>query len=419
MKPMTPSATKFQTTPPVVKEPVKVLLLENIHQSAHELFRSRSFEIETRSSALKEDELIAALAGVDILGIRSKTHVTARVLEKADKLLSIGCFCIGTNQVDLDAANRRGVPVFNAPFSNTRSVAEMIIGESIMLARQLGDRSREVHAGTWKKVSKACYEIRGKTIGLIGYGHIGQQLGVLAEAMGMRVVYYDIAQKLPMGNNRALPTLQALLAESDFVSLHVPATSETRDMIGAAELAQMRKGAYLLNASRGSVVVIPALAEALKSGHLAGAAIDVYPEEPESNSDGFLTELQKLPNVILTPHIGGSTEEAQEAIGREVSRALTQLGTTGATTGAVNFPNVELPPLKGTHRVLNVHRNVPGVLRDVNRIVSDVNANIDSQVLSTDANIGYLIMDLSQDVSAEVSRRIGALETSIRTRVLY
>ncbi|WP_437283028.1 phosphoglycerate dehydrogenase [Sorangium sp. So ce375] len=419
MKPMTPSATKFQTTPPVAKEPVKVLLLENIHASAHELFRSRSFEIETRSGALKEDELIAALAGVDMLGIRSKTHVTARVLEKADKLIAIGCFCIGTNQVDLDAANRRGVPVFNAPFSNTRSVAEMIIGECIMLARQLGDRSREVHAGTWKKISKACYEIRGKTIGLVGYGHIGQQLGVLAEAMGMRVVYYDIAQKLPMGNNRSLPTLQALLAESDYVSLHVPATPETREMIGAAELAHMRKGSYLLNASRGTVVVIPALAEALKSGHLAGAAIDVYPEEPESNSDGFLTELQRLPNVILTPHIGGSTEEAQEAIGREVSRALTQLGTTGATTSAVNFPNVELPPLKGTHRILNVHRNVPGVLRDVNRIVSDVNANIDSQVLSTDANIGYLIMDLSQDVSAEVSRRIGALETSIRTRVLY
>lgn len=418
MKPMT-SSTKFQTTPPAVREPVKVLLLENIHQSAHELFRTRSFEIETRSSALKEDELVAALAGVDVIGIRSKTHLTARVLEKADKLIAIGCFCIGTNQVDLDAANRRGVPVFNAPFSNTRSVAEMIIAECVMLARQLGDRSREVHAGTWKKVSKACYEVRGKTIGLIGYGHIGQQLGVLAEAMGMRVVYYDIAQKLPMGNNRPLPTLEALLAESDYVSLHVPATPETHNMIGAAELAHMRKGSYLLNASRGTVVVIPALAEALRSGHLAGAAIDVYPEEPESNSDGFHTELQKLPNVILTPHIGGSTEEAQEAIGREVSRALTQLVTTGATTGAVNFPNVELPPLKGTHRILNVHRNVPGVLRDVNRIVSDVNANIDSQVLSTDANIGYLIMDLSQDVSAEVSRRIGALETSIRTRVLY
>ncbi|XXZ16860.1 phosphoglycerate dehydrogenase [Sorangium sp. So ce315] len=413
------SSTKFQTNPPPVREPVKVLLLENIHQSAHELFRSRSFEIETRSSALKEDELVAAIAGVDVIGIRSKTHLTARVLEKADKLMAIGCFCIGTNQVDLDAANRRGVPVFNAPFSNTRSVAEMIIAECVMLARQLGDRSREVHAGTWKKVSKACYEVRGKTIGLIGYGHIGQQLGVLAEAMGMRVVYYDIAQKLPMGNNRPLPTLEALLAESDYVSLHVPATPETHNMIGAAELAHMRKGSYLLNASRGTVVVIPALAEALRSGHLAGAAIDVYPEEPESNSDGFHTELQKLPNVILTPHIGGSTEEAQEAIGREVSRALTQLVTTGATTGAVNFPIVELPPLKGTHRILNVHRNVPGVLRDVNRIVSDVNANIDSQVLSTDANIGYLIMDLSQDVSAEVSRRIGALETSIRTRVLY
>ncbi|WP_436609416.1 phosphoglycerate dehydrogenase [Sorangium sp. So ce1024] len=418
MKPMT-SSTKFQTTPPAAREPVKVLLLENIHQSAHELFRSRSFEIETRSSALKEDDLVAALAGVNVIGIRSKTHLTARVLEKADKLIAIGCFCIGTNQVDLDAANRRGIPVFNAPFSNTRSVAEMIIAECVMLARQLGDRSREVHAGTWKKVSKACYEVRGKTIGLIGYGHIGQQLGVLAEAMGMRVVYYDIAQKLPMGNNRPLPTLEALLAESDFVSLHVPATPETHNMIGAAEIAHMRKGSYLLNASRGTVVVIPALAEALRSGHLAGAAIDVYPEEPESNSDGFHTELQKLPNVILTPHIGGSTEEAQEAIGREVSRALTQLVTTGATTGAVNFPNVELPPLKGTHRILNVHRNVPGVLRDVNRIVSDVNANIDSQVLSTDANIGYLIMDLSQDVSAEVSRRIGALETSIRTRVLY
>ncbi|XXU69837.1 phosphoglycerate dehydrogenase [Sorangium sp. So ce1097] len=413
------SSTKFQTNPPPVREPVKVLLLENIHQSAHELFRSRSFEIETRSSALKEDELVAALAGVNVIGIRSKTHLTARVLEKADKLIAIGCFCIGTNQVDLDAANRRGVPVFNAPFSNTRSVAEMIIAECVMLARQLGDRLREVHAGTWKKVSKACYEVRGKTIGLIGYGHIGQQLGVLAEAMGMRVVYYDIAQKLPMGNNRPLPTLEALLAESDYVSLHVPATPETHNMIGAAELAHMRKGSYLLNASRGTVVVIPALAEALRSGHLAGAAIDVYPEEPESNSDGFHTELQKLPNVILTPHIGGSTEEAQEAIGREVSRALTQLVTTGATTGAVNFPIVELPPLKGTHRILNVHRNVPGVLRDVNRIVSDVNANIDSQVLSTDANIGYLIMDLSQDVSAEVSRRIGALETSIRTRVLY
>jgi len=345
--------------------------------------------------------------------------VSARALERAEQLLSIGCFCIGTNQVDLAAANRRGVPVFNAPFSNTRSVAEMIIGELIFLARKLGDRSREVHAGIWKKVSSGCYEVRGKTLGLVGYGHIGQQLGVLAEALGMRVLYHDVMAKLPMGNNRALPTLGALLEQSDFVSLHVPATAETHHMIGAAELSRMRQGAYLLNASRGSVVVIPALVDALRSGHLAGAAVDVYPEEPESNSPDFRTGLQGLPNVILTPHVGGSTEEAQEAIGREVSHSLTQFVTTGATLGAVNFPKAELPPHRRTHRILNVHRNVPGVLRDVNRIVSDVNANIESQILSTDAHIGYLIMDLGQDVSAEVSSRIGALETSIRTRVLY
>jgi D-3-phosphoglycerate dehydrogenase len=396
-----------------------VLLLENIHESAHHLFKHHAFEIETRSGALKEDELIRALEGVQLLGIRSKTRVTERVLASADRLLSVGCFCIGVNQVDLVAANRRGVPVFNAPFSNTRSVAEMIIGEIIFLARQLGDRSREVHAGVWRKVSSGCFEVRGKTLGIVGYGHIGQQLGVLAEALGMRVVYYDIMTKLPMGNNHAMPTLHALLEEAHFVSLHVPETPETHGMIGPAELRSMRKGAYLLNASRGSVVVIPALVEALKSGHLAGAAIDVYPEEPESNIKDFATELRDLPNVILSPHIGGSTEEAQEAIGREVSRSLSQFVTTGVTTSAVNFPKVELTPLKGTHRILNVHRNVPGVLRDVNRIVSDLNANIDSQVLLTDANIGYLIMDLSHDVSAEVSRRIAALETNIKTRVLY
>lgn len=413
------STSKLASSPPSGRDPLKVLLLENIHQSAHESFLKQSFQIEVRSGALKEDELVEALADVELLGIRSKTQITEKALAKADKLLSIGCFCIGTNQVDLAAAKRRGVPVFNAPFSNTRSVAEMIIGELILLARQIGDRSREVHAGVWKKVSSACYEVRGKTLGLVGYGHIGQQLGVLAEALGMRVVYYDIATKLPMGNNRALPTLGALLEESHFVSLHVPATPETRDMIGAAEFAQMRPGSYLLNASRGSVVVIPALAEALKSGHLAGAAIDVYPDEPETNSPGFRSELQNLANVLLTPHIGGSTEEAQESIGREVSLSLNQFAITGATTGAVNFPRVELPPLKNTHRILNVHRNVPGVLRDVNRIVSDVNANIDSQILSTDAQIGYLIMDLAQDVSAEVSRRIAALSTNIRTRVLY
>ena len=416
--------TTKKSTPPL-QPAIKVLLLENVHPSAIEAFGTRAhgthgaFEVDARSGALKEDDLVRAVAGVHVLGIRSKTHVTERVLAAATELLSVGCFCIGVNQVDLAAANRRGVPVFNAPFSNTRSVAELILAEIIALSRQLGDRSREVHAGAWRKVSSACHEIRGKTLGLVGYGHIGQQLGVVAEALGMRVLYHDIIARLPMGNNRAVPTLGELLASSDFVSLHVPATRETRDMIGEPELAQMRKGSYLLNASRGTVVVIPALAKALQSGHLGGAAVDVYPDEPETNSDGFRTELQGLPNVILTPHIGGSTEEAQEAIGREVAHALTRFALAGATRGAVNFPQVELPSYKGAHRILNVHRNVPGVLRDVNRIVSDLNANIDSQVLSTDANIGYLIMDLHQDVSAEVSQAIAALPTNIRTRVVY
>lgn len=416
---MTVTTTNRRPSTPPVREPIKVLLLESVHPSANDIFEANGFEIERRRGALKEDELIAALAGVQLLGIRSKTHVSARVLAEAKELLSVGCFCIGTNQVDVAAANLRGIPVFNAPFSNTRSVAEMIVGELIALARQLGDRSREVHAGAWRKVSSGCYEIRGKTLGVVGYGHIGQQLGVLAEALGMRVVFHDVIARLPMGNNRPVPTLAELLEQSHFVSLHVPATPETREMIGAPELARMRPGSYLLNASRGTVVVIPALADALRRGHLAGAAVDVYPEEPETNSEGFRSALQGLPNVILTPHIGGSTEEAQEAIGREVSHTLTRFERIGATTGAVNFPQVELPPLKGTHRILNVHRNVPGVLRDVTRIVSDLNANIDTQFLSTDPHIGYLIMDLDQDVSADVSAGVAALQTSIRTRVLY
>ncbi|MFO0756983.1 MAG: phosphoglycerate dehydrogenase [Byssovorax sp.] len=416
--PSNPPAPRAPSSPPQQATP-RVLLLENIHPGARARFETEAFEVETRSAALKEDELIEALKGVHLLGIRSKTHVTAKVLERAEQLISVGCFCIGTNQVDLATANRRGIPVFNAPFSNTRSVAEMIIGELIVLARQLGDRSRELHQGTWKKIAKGSFELRGKTLGIVGYGHIGQQLGVLAESLGMRVIYHDIVTKLPMGNTKPMASLDALLEESNFVTLHVPATPETQWMIGEREIARMKKGSYLLNASRGTVVVIPALAAALKSGHLAGAAVDVYPEEPEGNSDGFRTELQNLPNVLLTPHIGGSTEEAQEAIGREVSHSLSQFMTTGATTSAVNFPKVELPPYRGTHRVLNVHKNVPGVLRDVNKIASDLDANIDAQFLSTDANIGYLIMDLEGDVSTEMKRRIDELPTNIRTRVLY
>ena len=401
------------------KDQIKFLLLENVHQSAHDLIRSEGFALEAVPRSLKEDELAQKLRDVHVLGIRSKTQVTARALAEARRMLSVGCFCIGTNQVDLAAANGRGVPVFNAPFSNTRSVAELIICEVNALARQLGDRSREVHEGRWRKAAAGSFEVRGKTLGVIGYGHIGSQVGVLAEALGMRVIFYDHTSKLPMGNNRACASLAELLAAADFVTLHVPATPQTEKMIGASELALMRAGSYLLNASRGSVVDLPALAEALRSGHLSGASVDVYPDEPESNSDGFATPLRGLPNVLLTPHVAGSTIEAQEAIGREVATSLIKFVNAGATTGAVNFPQVEVPQARGAHRILNAHRNVPGVLRDINRIVSEKGANIQAQVLATDPNIGYLVMDLDQDVSSDVKKGIAALPTSIKTRILY
>jgi D-3-phosphoglycerate dehydrogenase len=401
------------------KSEIKVLLLENIHASAREMFASEGFQIELLPKALPEAELAEAVRDVHILGIRSKTRITPRVLAEGRRLLSVGAFCIGTNQIALVDANRRGLPVFNAPFANTRSVAELILSEIVMLARQLGDRSREVHAGRWRKVATACHEVRGKTLGIIGYGHIGTQVGILAEAFGMRVVYFDIASKMTVSNQRPLMSLDDLLGQSDFVTLHVPETPQTKNMIGAAELARMKQGAYLLNASRGTCVDIDALAEAIRGGHLAGAAIDVYPSEPESNSDGFSSPLLGLPNVVLTPHIGGSTEEAQESIGREVATSLIKYVNAGATTGAVNFPHVELPQTRDAHRILNVHQNVPGVLRDINRIVSDLGANIRAQLLSTDPEIGYLIMDLDQDVSHEVKDAVAALETSIKTRILY
>jgi D-3-phosphoglycerate dehydrogenase len=401
------------------KSEIKILLLENIHPVAAEAFAADGFQVETVKGALPEAELAQRVRDVHILGIRSKTRVTPPVLDEARRLLAVGCFCIGTNQVATVHANRRGVPVFNAPFSNTRSVAELILAEIVMLSRHLGDRSREVHEGRWRKVAVGSHEVRGRTIGIVGYGHIGSQIGVLAEAFGMRVVFHDIVAKLPMGNNRAMQRLEDVLEVADFVTLHVPETPQTRNMIGPAELERMRPGACLLNASRGSVVVIDALADAIARGHIGGAAVDVYPDEPEGNSDSFASALRGLPNVILTPHIGGSTEEAQEAIGREVSAALLKLVNTGATTGAVNFPQIEVPITRDTHRILNVHRNVPGVLRDINKIVSDRNANIRAQVLLTDPEIGYLIMDVDQDVSIDVKRAIAALDTSIRTRILF
>jgi D-3-phosphoglycerate dehydrogenase len=398
---------------------LKVLLLENIHPGARDQLIAEGFDVEMVSSALKDDELVARLAGVHVLGIRSKTQVRANVISQARDLMTIGCFCIGTNQVELASANAHGVPVFNAPFSNTRSVAELIISEVVALARQLGDRSREVHAGVWKKVATSCYEIRGKTLGIIGYGHIGRQVGVLAEMFGMRVVFFDVLTKLPMGNNQSRSTMEEVLAESDFVTLHVPETAQTKNMIGEAELAHMKPQSYLLNASRGTVVVIPALAAAIKSGHLAGAAVDVYPEEPEANGEGFQSELRGLPNVLLTPHIGGSTAEAQASIGREVATSLTKYIKGGATTGAVNFPVIEVPLEKGRGRVLNVHRNVPGVMRDVSRIVAARDANIHAQVLATDSQVGYLVMDLDAAVAPGVAEDIRALSTDIKTRVIY
>jgi D-3-phosphoglycerate dehydrogenase len=297
-------------------------------------------------------------------------------------------------------------------------VAELVIAEIVILARQLGDRSREVHAGSWRKVATGCYEVRGKTLGIVGYGHIGSQVGVLAEAMGMRVVSFDIRTTMSIGNAQPVHALDELLAVSDFVTLHVPETAQTKNLMGSRELAKMKAGSYLINASRGTVVDIDALAEALRSGRVAGAAVDVYPEEPETNSEGFASPLQGLSNVLLTPHIGGSTEEAQAAIGREVAVSLIRYIQQGTTTGAVNFPGAELPRADETHRLVNVHRNVPGVLRDINRIVSDRNANIRSQLLATDNHVGYLIMDLDSDVAREVSSDIAALPTSIRTRVL-
>ncbi len=401
------------------KSEIKVLLLEGIHPAAHDAFAAEGFAVEGMSKALGEAELAEKLRDVHVLGIRSKTQVTPASLVDARRLLSIGAFCIGTNQIALRDANRHGVPVFNAPFSNTRSVAELIIAEIVMLSRHIGDRSREVHDGMWRKVASGSREVRGKTLGIIGYGHIGSQIGVLAESFGMRVVFYDVSSKLPMGNNRSLPRLHDVLEISDFVTLHVPETPQTKEMIGATELAAMKQGSCLLNASRGTVVDIEALAAVLRTGHLSGAAIDVYPEEPERNGEGFASPLRGLGNVILTPHIGGSTEEAQEAIGREVSTSLIKFVNSGTTAGAVNFPQIELPHSPGAHRILNCHRNVPGVLRDINKIVSDHNANIRAQVLATDADIGYLVMDLDDDVSHEVRKDIAALTTNIRTRILF
>ena len=400
--------------------PLRILLLENIHPNAKDRLEREGFRVRLEPDSPPEADLAALLREADVLGIRSKTKVSEKTLESSRHLLAVGAFCIGTDQINLAYANRLGIPAFNAPYSNTRSVAELVIAEIVALARQLGDRSMKAHRGEWQKSAEGAHEIRGKTLGIVGYGHIGSQVSVLAEAFGMRVVSFDVIKKLPLGNSHSCETLAELLAASDFVTLHVPDTHQTRDMIGAAELKSMKRGAFLINASRGTVVDISALAASLREGHLAGCAIDVFPAEPANNKERFVSELQGLPNVLLTPHVGGSTEEAQLAIGEEVAESLVGFLKTGSTRGAVNFPNVDLPVLdKAAHRLLNVHKNVPGVLGGINGVVSELGVNITAQYLSTDQQIGYLVMDMGKSSAEEVGRRVSGLANSIKTRVLY
>jgi len=415
-----PKTRKARVSQTKLDEEPKVLLLENIHSAAEEIFRARNPRgIEKRSGSPAEDQLIEMLPGVHILGIRSKTQISARVLDSAPQLFAIGCFCIGTDQVDLEAASRLGVAVFNAPFSNTRSVAELTIAEVVMLARRAAQRSMELHGGRWEKSAAGCMEVRRKTIGIVGYGHIGPQVGLLAESLGMRVFFHDIVKKLPLGNARQLSSLEELLKISDFVTLHVPDTPLTRGMISHAQLNLMPKGSYLLNLSRGSVVDIGALRKALTGGHLAGAGVDVFPKEPNSGNALFHSELRGLDNVILTPHIGGSTEEAQRNIGLEVSEGLIAYMETGTSIGCANLPEVQLAALEDSYRVLNIHKDVPGVLGGINGLIASMGVNIKAQSYNTRNGLGYLIMDVERSLSRTIGQQIQSLETSIRTRFLF
>ncbi|MFG1286141.1 phosphoglycerate dehydrogenase [Xanthobacter versatilis] len=404
------------------KDKIKVLLLEGVNDSAVELLTNAGYTNLTRlPKALDGDALKEAIKGVHILGIRSRTQITPDVLEAADRLIAIGCFSVGTNQVDLDASRISGVPVFNAPFSNTRSVAELVIGEIVMLLRRIPTRSHAAHEGRWDKSATNSVEVRGKTLGIVGYGNIGSQLSILAEAMGLKVIFYDHTDKLRHGQAEPVSTLNALLAQSDIVSLHVPETAATHGMIGRAEIAAMKPGAYLINNSRGTVVDLDALAEALKAGHLRGAAVDVFPVEPGSNAERFVSPLQGLDNVILTPHIGGSTEEAQERIGAEVARKLVDYSDTGSTMGAVNFPEVQLPARPTGTRFIQIHRNLPGMLGRLNEVLARHSVNIAAQYLETYADVGYVVLDADASTadSQSVLADIREIEGTIRARLLY
>jgi D-3-phosphoglycerate dehydrogenase / 2-oxoglutarate reductase len=399
---------------------LKILLLENIHPVAEENFNNtKYYSVERTLGSPFEDELTRMIKDAHVVGIRSKTRIDEKILAAAPNLIAVGCFCIGTDQVDIEAATKRGVAVFNAPFSNTRSVAELTIAEVIMLARRAAQRSMELHSGKWDKSAKGCNEVRRKTIGIIGYGHIGPQVGLLAESLGMKVVFHDINRKLPLGNARQLSGLEELLKISDFVTLHVPDTPLTRGMMSREQFAMMPEGSYLLNLSRGMVVDILALHDALTSGHLAGAAVDVFPAEPNSIKDPFVSELRGLSNVILTPHIGGSTEEAQRNIGLEVSDALISYVETGSTTGCANIPEVQMPSLADSHRLVNIHKDMPGVLSRINGIIAGIGVNIRAQSYNTRNGIGYLMMDVERSLSRDIEIQVEELESSIRTRLLF
>src|SRR5687767_9498250 len=402
------------------KEKINILLLENISDTAVKFFKEQGYtSVKKLNGALSEEDLIREVKDVHLLGIRSKTQITARVLDAAKKLQAIGCFCIGVNQVDLKSAKEHGVAVFNAPYSNTRSVAELVIGLSVMLIRRIPDKNKAAHEGIWSKEAKGSYELRGKTLGIIGYGNIGAQVSVLAESMGMRVIFYDTVTKLPLGNAVAKKSLKELVSQADIITLHVPETNSTKNMINKTVLKNFKKGSILINYARGEVVELDALAKCIQDGLIGGAAVDVYPWEPEKNGDRFQTPLQGLPNVILTPHIGGSTEEAQQNIGEDVSNKLFQYLELGGTIGSHTVPQLSLPPQEGTHRVLHIHKNVPGVLSAINSELSRNKINILAQYLKTNEEIGYVVLDVDKRLSNHAAQLLKEVEHTIKVRLLY
>ena len=402
------------------KSKIKFLLLEGVHQSAIDALAKAGYtNVVAYPKALPSDDLKKEIKDAHFVGIRSRTQLSAEIFEAADRLVAIGCFCIGTNQVDLEAAAKRGIPVFNAPFSNTRSVDELVMAEVILLLRGVPQRSAAAHRGEWQKSATGAFECRGKTLGIIGYGNIGMQLGVIAESLGMKVIYFDVESKLPLGNAQPKATLDALLKEAHVVSLHVPQHASTELLIGRSEIAAMRSGSILINASRGNVVDLDALAEALNGSHIGGAAIDVFPVEPRSNNDEFVSQLRGLEQCILTPNIGGSTQEAQENIGVEVAEKLTRYSDNGTTTSAVNFPEVALPAHEGKHSLLHVHQNIPGIMSAINQVFSESSVNVSGQYLQTMGDTGYVVIDIESDYSKTLISQLSGIEGTLRTRVLF